>query len=70
MALRKEEASSKIFTLREIQVESFEYDKPTFVIFIQIINKFMTKQNENNYIILEELEVSRKVTNMIHLTQK
>ncbi|KAJ8917692.1 hypothetical protein NQ315_005139 [Exocentrus adspersus] len=61
-------AEDQIFTLREIQAESFEYGKPTVALFVDYQQAYDKVQRRELYKILEELEINKKLRSMIRLT--
>ena len=60
----------QIFTLREIQAESFEYKKDTFVLFVDFKQAYDRIKRQKLYEALRELGMKNKLIKMIKLTLK
>ena len=60
----------QIFTLREIQAESFEYKKYTFVLFVDFKQAYDRIKRQKLYEALRELGMKNKLIKMIKLTLK
>lgn len=58
----------QIFTLREIQAESFEYKKPTLVLFIDFQQAYDRIKRAELHEVLKELGISQKLRSMIFIT--
>lgn len=58
----------QIFTLREVQAESYEYEKPTLALFIDFKQAFDKVKRKALFKVLQELGISHKLSKMIQLT--
>ena len=59
--------TDQLFLLREIQAESYEFEKETFFLFIDFKQAYDQVNRKEIYKALSELEIKEKLIRMVHL---